>query len=217
MRWLTTRVLPLLALALASVSHARVGHAEEKPSTPAPAPKTDVTAAGIRRDPKGFQGISPLWEAVAKGDGKFATHDYDGAISEYREALGKNPESALPHYRIAEAQKLKGELKEAQASYDAALRFSASDAALKAKILFCLADLSERNKNYDDALERWTAYETFAKTALKAKLHLGSAAERKKRIGEWKQLTKDSAEVKTRIDKRLTEADAAARKDATRK
>lgn len=203
-----SRLWPLaLLLAVSGVAVA------EEPTKPA-AESTGITATGIRRDPKGTQGVSPMWEAMGKGDGALLARDYDAAISAYRDAISKSPQSALPHYRVAEAQKLKGDLKAAEESYNAALRFVGNDATMKAKILFCLADLSERQKDPEQATTRWTAYETFVKSAEKAKTYPASAAERKKRIAEWKQISTDSAAVKSRIEKRMVEGEATTRKNA---
>jgi tetratricopeptide (TPR) repeat protein len=190
--------------------------AAEEPAKPAPAAaaSTGIAPNGIRRDPKGVQGVSPMWEAMAKGDGALLARDYDAAISAYRDALSKSPQNPIPQYRVAEAQKLKGDLKEAEASYNAALRLVGNDATMKAKILFCLADLSERQKDSEQATQRWTEYETFVKSAEKAKAYPASAAERKKRIQEWKQISSDSAAVKARIESRMREGDATTRKNA---
>lgn len=206
-----SRLWPL-ALLLA-VSGVAVAEEAAKPAAAA-ASSTGITDTGIRRDPKGTQGVSPMWEAMGKGDAALLARDYDAAITAYRDASSKSPQSALPHYRVAEAQKLKGDLKAAEESYNAALRVAASDAAMKAKILFCLADLSERQKDLEQATTRWTAYETFVKSAEKAKAHPASAAARKKRIAEWKQISADSAAVKQRIEKRMQEGETTTRKNA---
>ncbi|MGC4090628.1 MAG: tetratricopeptide repeat protein [Polyangiaceae bacterium] len=183
-------------------------------SLPLSAKAEDAPAAdgGVRRDPKGVQGVSPMWEAIGKGDSAILARDYDAAIAAYREAITKSPQQALGHYRMGEAQVLKGDLKEAQAAYEAALRFVGKDAGLKGKVLFCLADLSERKKAWDEALSRWNDYEEFAKSAERVKVFIATAEERKKRVSEYKQLAADSAAVKERIEKRLKEVDEAARK-----
>ena len=179
---------------------------------PAPASEPSQSADGVRRDPKGLQGLSPMWEAIGKGDSAVLARDYEAAVAAYRDAITKSPQASLAHYRMGEAQVLKGDLKEAQAAFDSALRFVGKDSGLKAKILVRLADLSERAKDWDQALTRWTAYEEFAKTSERVKVFLATAAERKKRVSEWKQIQLDSAAVKERIDKRLKEFDENARK-----
>lgn len=185
--------------------------AEEPLRPDAATPKTEASD-GVRRDPKGFSGISPMWEAIGKGDSAVLARDYDAAIAAYREAITKNPQNALGHYRMGEAQVLKGDLKEAQAAFEAALRFVGKDRALAAKVLFRLADLNERAKNWDQAIARWNAYSEFAKAAEGAKVYPASADERRKRVSEWKQREAESAAVKERIEKRSKEAEENAKK-----
>jgi tetratricopeptide (TPR) repeat protein len=168
----------------------------------------------VRRDPQGVKGISPFWEALKKGDDLFVARDFDGAITAYRDAISKAPQNAMGHYRMGEAQLAKGEIQEAEASWVSALRFVGKDLNLKAKILFVLADLRERQRSYDDSKDRWTAYEQFAKQNAGAKTYPASATDRKKRIDIWKQMLVDYDAVKKRIAKRLAEADEKARKSA---
>jgi tetratricopeptide (TPR) repeat protein len=178
-------------------------------TAPAPAAKGEV-----RRDPQGIKGISPFWESIKKGDDLYVARDFDGAIAAYREAIAKAPQNALGHYRMGEAQRTKGDLQEAEASWVAGLRFVGNDLGLKAKLLFVLADLRERQKSYDDAKERWTAYEQFAQQNPGVKTYPASAAERKRRIDVWKKLLEDYAAVRKRIEQRLREADEKAKKSA---
>jgi len=174
-----------------------------------------AAAAGeARRDPKGVKGLSPFWEAVKKGDNAYVARDYEGAIAAYRDAITKEPQNAMGHYRIGEAHLAKGDMQEAEASWVAGLRFVGKNAQLHAKLLFVLADLRERQKNYDQAAQAWTEYEKFASQQRGIKAYPATAPERKKRVATWKQLVADYASVKERIEKRLKEADAAARKSA---
>jgi len=169
---------------------------------------------GVRRDPKGVTGISPFWEIIKKGDSAFVARDFDGALSAYREALAEEPQNPAGHYRIGQAQLVKGDLKEADLAYGAALRYAGTQHALKAKLLFVIADLAERRKAHDEALEAWNKYEAFIKDQPKAKGHLGTVTERKSRVTQYKKLAADSAAVKARIEKRFQEADERARKSA---
>lgn len=201
--------LILSALATPSVASAQ----DAAPAaTKAPAAKG---AGGVRRDPKGVKGISPFWETLIKGDNAYVARDFDGAIAAYREAIQKEPQNALGHYRIGEAHLAKGDDKEAEAAWVAGLRYVGSNQNLKAKLLFVLADLRERQKSYDDATESWSKYEQAAREAgQKAKTYPATAVERKKRIEEWKKLLVDYGAVKERIAKRLQEADEKSRKSA---
>jgi tetratricopeptide (TPR) repeat protein len=170
--------------------------------------------SGPRRDPKGVKGISPFWEALKKGDSAFVARDFDGAIASYREAITADAQNALGHYRAGEAQLAKGDLKEAEAAFVNGLRFVGNDAMLKAKLEFSLADLRERQKDYDDATAKWTDYESFTTSQPDAKGYPASATERKKVVETWKKVSADAADVKARIDKRLKEVDESLRKSS---
>lgn len=187
------------------------GKAEKKPASAA-APKAG--AGEVKRDPQGIVGISPFWESLKKGDDLYVARDFDGAIASFKEAITKEPQNALGHYRIGEAHLAKNELSEAEASWVAALRYVGSDKSLKGKILFVLADLRERQKSLDDATDRWNAYGEFAKQNPDAKTYPASAEERKKRVAAWKQMQDQYAAVRKRIEQRLKEADDKAKKSA---
>jgi tetratricopeptide (TPR) repeat protein len=208
-----------LALCLAS-GHARGEEAAAKTTTKAqPAPSSPkgvhytVGADGVRRDPKGTQGISPFWEAVIKGDRAYIARDYPAAVAAYEEAIKAEPKNPMGHYRIGSAYLAKEMPKDAEDAWTAAVRFADQAPVVKAKALFVLADLAERQKNWNTATERWTAYENFVKDP-KAKGYPATAVERKKRIAAWIELEKKSAEVKERIERRLKEAEEKAKESA---
>ncbi len=205
--------LPQLLLA-SSLLWVCAAHAD--PSTPAaPVAKASAPAktGSVRRDPRGIKGISPFREALNRGDSALIARDFDGAIAAYRDAITKEPQNALGHYRVGEAQIAKGDLAEAEAAFVNGLRFTtAADPALKAKLQFALADLRERQKAYDEAIAKWSDYETFTteqKVAFPA-----TATERKQVLTVWKKVSADSAEVKARIDKGIAAADEAVRKSS---
>jgi tetratricopeptide (TPR) repeat protein len=193
-----------LCLVASSLSLSLAGFATPKAAPP----------SGVRRDPHGVKGISPFQEAVKKGDNALVARDFDGALAAYREAISSEPENALGQYRLGEAQIAKGDLSEADAAFVAGLRFVGADASLKAKLQFALADLRERQKAYDDAIAKWTDYQTLTSEQKESKGFPASAIERKRVIEAWKKLSADSAEVKARIEKRLKEADDAVRKSS---
>ena len=173
-----------------------------------------VDADGVRRDPKGIKGISPYLEQIVRGDRAYVARDFDGAILNYREAIKLEPEKALGHYRIGAAQLAKGDQKEAEAAYVNGLRFVGKDGTLKAKLIFALADLRERQKNNDEAIGRWKEYAKNAEDEKEAITYPGTATERIARNEAWKKNASESEEVKARIAKRLKEAEEAARKSA---
>jgi tetratricopeptide (TPR) repeat protein len=204
-RWIGALVV--LAAFAPSAAHAQKAAAKDKAAA-------KPAAGEVRKDPKGVTGISPFWENVKKGDDLYVARDFDGAIAAYKDAITKEAQNPLGHYRIGEAHLAKGDLKEAEEAWVSALRFVGRDNVLKAKILFVLADLRERQKSYDDATDRWNAYETFAKQNTNAKAYPATATDRKKRVTEWKSLLEQYGAVKKRIEKRLKEADEKAKKSA---
>jgi tetratricopeptide (TPR) repeat protein len=179
----------------------------QPPSGAAAAP-----AASAQKDPRGIKGISPFREAINAGDRAFIARDFEGALAAYRDAISKDPQNPLGHYRMGEAQIAKGDLHEADEAFVNGLRFATADAALKAKLQFALADLREREKAWDEASAKWTDYETFSseqKTGFPA-----SGIERKRAVEAWKKLSLDAAEVKVRIEKGIAAADEAVRKSS---
>jgi tetratricopeptide (TPR) repeat protein len=151
---------------------------------------------------------------VQKGDGLLLARDFDGAIAAYKEEIAKNPTAPLGHYRLGEAELAKGNATEAEIAWQTALRFATTDDKLRSKILFVLADVSERQKANDEAVTRWKDYQTHATAHPEAKGFPATAAERIKRADEWKKLSADAAEVRARIKKRIDEADAALQKSS---
>jgi tetratricopeptide (TPR) repeat protein len=188
--------------------------AAEPPMGSAPAAPGAAPAPSVRRDPRGVKGISPFQEALKKGDNAFIARDFDAAIAAYREAITDEPENALGHYRVGEAQLEKPDLAEAEAAFVAGLRFVGADAPLKAKLEFAIADLRERQKSYDAAVSQWTDYQTLTTEQQECKGFPATAIERKKVLEAWVKLSADAAEVKARIEKRLQSADESMRKSS---
>jgi tetratricopeptide (TPR) repeat protein len=169
---------------------------------------------GVKRDPKGIKGISPFWEAVKKGDDALSARDVEGAKAAYQDAIKAQPQNPMGHYRMGEAELTKGNLKEAEESWQTALRFAGENAAVRAKVLFVLADVKERKRTLEEATNAWTAYESHAKSAGAVKTYPGTPTDRKKRIEDWKKLEADYAPVKERIKQRLEEAEKKAAESA---
>ncbi|HET9959380.1 MAG TPA: hypothetical protein VFQ61_33045 [Polyangiaceae bacterium] len=179
------------------------------PTATSPRPGDDLsTNTGARTAPAEALPVGTR-EALAKGDAAALARDYAGAISAYQEAIRSSPQSALSHYRMGQAQVLAGQQKEAELSYAAAVRFSGKNLNFRRKVLFCLADLAERQKNLALALERYSALASEPVSGEPEMPFASSAIERKKRLLEIQQLTADSAQVKARIEKRLKEVEAA--------
>ena len=169
-----------------------------------------TAVANVRKDPRGIKGISPFWESVKQGDSALIARDFESAIAAYKAAITSEPQNALGHYRVGEAQIEKGDLHEAEAALVNGLRFvTSTDAALKAKLQFALADLGERQKAWAEASAKWTDYEAFT-TEQKVGFS-ASGSERKRVLEAWKKLSADSVAVKARIQKGIAAADEAVR------
>jgi len=212
MRWrFIAAPLVLFTLSMSLDASAEKKKHKDKEGEKSEAP---AEAGGPKRDPKGQKGISPFWEAIKKGDDALAARDIDGAKAQYQEAIRSEPQNAMGHYRLGEAELTKGNQKEAEESWQTALRFAGQNAALKAKVLFVLADLKERQRQLDQATNGWNAYEEHSKAASTAKTYPATPTERKKRIEDWKKMETDYAAVKERIKERLAEAEKKAAEDA---
>jgi tetratricopeptide (TPR) repeat protein len=159
-------------------------------------------------------GVGPFWAAIDQGDAAYVARDFEGAVRAYREAIEKEPQNPMGHYRLGQAQLTKGDLVEAEQSWQAGLRFAGNNANLRAKLLFVLADLRERQRNHDDAVARWKEYAAHVQAKPESKGFHGTAVEREKRLNEWKQVNADSLAVKERIEKRLKETEESMRKSS---
>jgi tetratricopeptide (TPR) repeat protein len=109
--------------------------------------------------------------------------DFAGAIASYRKAVELGPHQALGHYLLGEAQLAAGDLSEADAEWNrAALDSNGKDPALRARILFVLADLKERQKKWEDAKAAWQVYLDWANRFPAAHAFPGSAQSRQQVI-----------------------------------
>jgi tetratricopeptide (TPR) repeat protein len=203
---------PAVAPAAAPSAPATAAPVPAAPTAAGPPPAAPAPRPAPATPPR--VGPNPYSESIQKGDGSYIARDFDGAIAGYRLEIEKNPNGALGHYRMGEAQLAKGAFEEAEQSYQAALRFVAKDERLKSKILFVLADLKERQKAYDDGVARWKEYEQHARSAADARGFPATAADRIKRAEDWKKITSDAAAVRIRIEKRIKEADESMRKSS---
>jgi tetratricopeptide (TPR) repeat protein len=168
----------------------------------------------VPKDPQGIKGISPFWEFLKRGDDAYLARNFDAAIDAFQSALAKEPQNPLGHYRLGEALRASGRLDEAEKAWTKALQHAGRDAVLKAKVLFVLADLRERQQNYTEAAKAWAAYGRFVAQNQAANGYPKSAGERKQRNEDYQRLVEQYVAVKARIEKRLREVDENARKNA---
>jgi tetratricopeptide (TPR) repeat protein len=103
---------------------------------------------------------SPDYSALcAQGNAKYASRDWDGAVETYRKAIERSPHQGLGYYLLGEAQLAANNLADADVSWArAALEVGEKDPALRARVLFVIADLKERQKRREDAKAAWQTY-----------------------------------------------------------
>jgi tetratricopeptide (TPR) repeat protein len=145
-------------------------------------------------------GSAKYKEACKDGNTKYAARDFAGAIAAYQKAIELDPNNALGHYYLGEAQLAAGSLVEAEAAWNrAALASGEKDPALRARILFVIADLKERQKKWDEAKAAWQVYLDWANKYQNAGAFPGSAQSRQQVIEAMQKLDKATAVVRQRI------------------
>jgi tetratricopeptide (TPR) repeat protein len=117
--------------------------------------------ADDKDDPQNRTHISKFMETAVAGNKKFVSRDFPGAIELYRQAIQLQPTNALGHYLLGEAQSASGNLQEAEASWTQADNVGDKSPDVKVRVLFCLADLKERQKKWDDAKAAWQRYKDY--------------------------------------------------------
>jgi len=139
-------------------------------------------------------------EACKDGNTKYAARDFVAAIAAYQKAIELDPNNALGHYFLGEAQLASGNLIEAEAAWNrASLAASDKEPALRARILFVLADLKERQKKWDEARAAWQVYLDWATKFPNAGAFPGSAQSRQQAIDGMKKQDAAYAVVRQRI------------------
>jgi tetratricopeptide (TPR) repeat protein len=176
----------------------------------------------IRRDPENRKGISPYMELVNKGEASFVARDLPGAVSAFQEAIKLLPDEMLGLYRLGEVMQESGKLDDAEKAWEAALSkrcFQGCDKhftpdAMKAKVMFVIAGLRERQQKWAQAKEAWQAYTGFLTSNPKVQGYPATAADRIKMIDRRVQLEQDYGKVKERIAARLAEKEKEAAENA---
>jgi tetratricopeptide (TPR) repeat protein len=176
----------------------------------------------IRRDPENRKGISPYMELVNKGEASFVARDLPGAISAFQEAIKMLPDEMLAFYRLGEAMQDSGKLDDADKAWEAALSKRClqgcgkhfSPDSMKAKLLFVIAGLRERQQKWAAAKDAWQAYSAFLQGNPKVMGYPATAADRIKMIDRRVQLEADYGKVKERIAARIAEKEKEAAENA---
>jgi tetratricopeptide (TPR) repeat protein len=180
-------VLLLPCLAMLPVAWADGGKSGDPPAA--------STAGG-----KGGGKASDFMDACNQGNAKYASRDFQGATDLYRKAVQFDPQNALGHYLLGEALLAQANLSEAEATWTRASSLSSEKVpALRARILFVLADLKERQKKWDDARAAWQTYLDWANKFADAGAFPGSATSRQQAIDTMTKQDKAYDVVRQRI------------------
>jgi tetratricopeptide (TPR) repeat protein len=140
-------------------------------------------------------------KACDLGNAKYASRDFPGAIEQYRKAIELSPKLALAFYLLGEAELAAGSLTEAEAAWSrAALESGEQDPVLRARVLFVLADLKERQFKWDDARAAWQVYLDWASRYPNANAFPGSGQSRQQVIDSMKRQDKAYEIVRQRIE-----------------
>ena len=156
--------------------------------------KSDGTTTGSSDSGGGFK------DAAAQGITKYAARDFPGAVASFQKAIEADPKNPLGHYFLGEAQLAAGNMTEAEAAWNrASLEASEKDPALRAKILFVLADLKERQHKWDDARAAWQVYLDWAAKYPNANAYPASGQSRQQVIDTMLKQDKAYDVVRERI------------------
>ena len=120
--------------------------------------KGDAAQFHPEHDPNNVTGLSEAVEIVSKGNEKFIAKDVQGAIDAYRRAIQLAPKNPLGHYMLGVGLLAAGNAQEAEISFKQAVEVGESAPPIKARALFALADLKERQKKWEEAKAAWQTY-----------------------------------------------------------
>jgi tetratricopeptide (TPR) repeat protein len=156
--------------------------------------------AASAEEPASSGGGAKYKEAWKEGNSKYAARDFAGAIAAYQKAIEIEPNNALAHYFLGEAQLAAGSLVEAEAAWNrASLAAGEKDPALRARILFVIADLKERQKKWDEAKLAWQQYLDWSSKYQNAGAFPGSGQSRQQVIEAMMKQDRAYAVVRQRI------------------
>jgi tetratricopeptide (TPR) repeat protein len=128
----------------------------------APVARAQKPAAAPLRDPANVTGLSQAMEAVVQGNDMLVARDAPGAIEAYRRAIKLQPKNPIGYLMLGQALVTTNELVEAESALKEGEALADPLPALKARILFSLADLKERQKKLDEAKAAWQRYAEYA-------------------------------------------------------
>jgi len=165
--------------------------------------------AGPRRDPDNVTALSQFMATLIDGNALYAQKNYAGAADTFKKAMALNPKHALGPYALGEAQVALGELPQAEESFKLAESLTDDrDPGLRARVMFVLADVKERQKKLDEAKVAWTAYQEYASKHADAGVWPNTATTRLQLLDDLAKMEKAYVAVRERIAAEKAEAGA---------
>ncbi len=185
---LAPRVLVAVALVLCSTQALAEGGSKGGSK------KSDDSSSGSDSSGGGFK------DAVAQGTTKYAARDFPGAVAAFQKAIEADAKNPLGFYFRGAAQLAAGNMTEAEAAWNrASLVAAEKDPALRAKVLFVLADLKERQHKWDEAKQAWQVYLDWAAKNPNAGAFAGSGQSRQQSIDTMQKQDTSYGVVRQRI------------------
>jgi tetratricopeptide (TPR) repeat protein len=167
---------------------------------------TSTAASSASARTGGAKPATSAAAAIARGHAAFTARDYPGAIQAYQEATQRDASDVAAYYFLGEAHLAGGSTAEADASFASGLRYAGGKDDWRAKLLFAIADLRERQGKWGDARKAWDEYGQFVSTHPNIKGYGASATERAKVVDARAELDTKYAPVKQRIEQRRKES-----------
>jgi tetratricopeptide (TPR) repeat protein len=159
-----------------------------------------AAGAGGAKDAAPSKSKNEFSDAINEGCVKYVAKDLPGAIELFHKATQLQPRNPLGYYLLGEAQLGAGSLPDAEAAWQQGEQVSdGGPPPVKAKLLFVLADLRERQGRWEDAKTAWKRYADFAAQVGDAGAFPQSAEARIRDISTMQKQYKDYAIVRKRI------------------
>ncbi len=165
-------------------------------------PKPSAKKSGSAEAPSEASGDKAGFKAaVADGTTKYAARDFSGAVAAFQKAIEASPKDPMGHYLLGEAELASGNMTETEAAWTRASLESAQtkDPSVRARVLFVLADLKERQKKWDEARAAWQVYLDWAAKYPEARSYTASGQSRQQVIDAMTKQDKAYATVRQRI------------------
>ncbi|MCC7537028.1 MAG: hypothetical protein IT379_12480 [Deltaproteobacteria bacterium] len=147
--------------------------------------------------------------AIQSGMRAAVQQDFSTALTSFRQAAGLHPESAEPHFFIAEVMRMQNELEDALGELRTAVRLAQAtgrDAdAWHARALFATAATLQMLGRFDEAREAWVAYNTFADGHPQVS-YSSSGRAHLQALDRRTEVARVAAGVRERIEQRAREA-----------